>query len=528
MQPIYTALVLLCSWAVAIEPRRQTAGSGGGAQLAITQKFLDFAGDTIKTVALDVLKNLPYPSDVHGDQDDFTFDFTQLKTATADGDIAVKLSPDSSIHASVTNINVDITGHLHAKENIWPHYPTGDCSMTASGTGSADVTFTVTESAGIPSVTLNSCNADITASTDFHDCTSIGLDVLLDLFNGLIDDGLTKALKAGVCKGAQGLANTLNSVLRSFSYHLNVPFPAPFNQAVLDFHLATSPAATAAADDKDYYYIGNDFTAEVTSKQAPSAHFPSPPPPAPKLYSSDLSYKMATAVLTPYPFDSLLWTFYNQRVLQHLVQRGDIAGTESYFNTNHYKVYLPALSAKYPNQTMTVLFNVTSQPKLTMAPSGVSLSNNLTLLFYVGQPSQGGVLAFTLWSLFNDTVAVTSNGTSIFASLSKASIALRPGVSRFGSIGLGLIADVSAPIGTILNLLIIPVLNKVLQKGVKLPAFSRAINRYGIGTVTAELVDAKIQQKAGYVTIGSDASITVTPQYLDPTYFLQLLRDILS
>ncbi len=407
-----------------------------------------------------------------------------------------------------------ITAHLHAEEDIWPHYPTGDCDMVAKAypPSGGNVVFAVkADATGVPSLVLLSCSAQVQSSTQFNACTSTGLDILLNLFESNINQVVTYAMQTGICDAAKGIAKQLSLILASFAFTFPLPFPTPFNEAILDFHLTENPYILPATDAPSYYYLENPQTAEVYPSNS-ATRFAGSAPGVVKLAQADLSGRMVLAVMTPYPFDSALWTFFVQGALQTVFNQSDLGGLGYLLNTNFYVKLLPLLTQQYPNQSMTVLFNVTSSPTLEMLSSGQALRFNLTLAFYVGDfaTNPNAPLAFTLWSDFKDEATFSSDGVLLYASLLKAELNLQPGFSPFGNETAALITNVQAPLLTIINSGIIPKLNAILGKGVSLPSFGGVVNRFGIASVNASLVNALVDEIDGAVIFGADCKLVIT------------------
>jgi hypothetical protein len=144
---------------------------------------------------------------------------------------------------------------------------------------------------GVPKVSVASCNTDIHVNNLKVHGLSI-LDPIIDLVLKAAKGAIVSAIRGAIC--TTGVQQTLvdeiiNPFLASFSYQQPLPLSAPFDKAVLDYHLTTNPMVVVS----DTTYLEASATGEVFT--ADGRHASIARPMMPPLTSAQLSTHMATA-----------------------------------------------------------------------------------------------------------------------------------------------------------------------------------------------------------------------------------------
>ena len=143
-----------------------------GANVAMTQKFLDAARDTVLPSALAFLTNYPLPNPlVQGDQDTISYLVYNVKIANVKANAAITLSAPNEIKLTIANIQLYLAAAASAREDVWPH-PSASGTVTADADGSsAEVVLTAAVSDGVPVVSMVSCNAVVNVNNiQLHGC----------------------------------------------------------------------------------------------------------------------------------------------------------------------------------------------------------------------------------------------------------------------------------------------------------------------------------------------------------------------
>jgi len=292
--------------------------------------------------------------------------------------------------------------------------------------------------------------------------------------------------------------NFLNPYLQHYKYQYHLPIEAPFNNAILDFHITQQP---------DIYngYLRLAATGEVFS--ADGRHCPDPVAPLPVVSPSVWGAKMVSLEIGPSPFDTSIWTFYTQKLLTYTAHKSQLpSAIQGILNTSFYKILMPKLYAAYPDSEMQVVLAAASQPKFDELQGLIHANTNLSLTFQVvgkGAPA----LAFEMWSPFQVTMHVSMKGNYIVGGLDNVTVTLYPGDCPFGIVGPDIISALSIPVNQLINILVIPILDAFVSRGVLLPTFNTTLGSVAI--IYGNFVNPQLLLNAGYMLIATDVNITI-------------------
>jgi len=272
-----------------------------------------------------------------------------------------------------------------------------------------------------------------------------------------------------------------------------------------DVHLSANPQVVLAPNAT---YLSVSSRASFLT--ADGRVDPRTPPALPDLSKEELGSHMITSQLSSYPFQSAIWGLYEEGALVTALSSGDLpAGSPDILNTHFYRFLIPKLQSTYPDQPMILTLNATATPIVVLDQDTVSLSSNLDMIFSVLLPdNKTTVPAFTLASNLSTTISAGVNGTNITGHMGHADITISKKSSSFGNLGPTIISLLQGPLGILLNYVVIPNVNKMLAHGEPLPNVKVTLPGYDI---TVSLVNPVLGFGQGYVLVGTDADIKVTP-----------------
>jgi hypothetical protein len=255
------------------------------------------------------------------------------------------------------------------------------------------------------------------------------------------------------------------------------------------------------------------LTGEVFSDDG--AHDPTPAPALPVLSAAALGEHMVSVQVGTEMFDSALWSFHEQHVLTHTFAEADVpAPLQEVLTVDFYKVLMPELYAAYAGQNLALTIAAADAPTVTMAAAGggdIALLANVSLMFTVANGASRPVVAYSLWCPFEATVDMRINGTRIEGSVGQVDVVLHIGDTPFGGLAAALASALSIPINYLLNNIAVPLLNDFLRTGVALPSLTKSLGDYG--TLHAEFVRPELTIGDGFLVVGSDANITISPTW---------------
>ena len=489
-----------------------TAQVPSGARLVVTQGFIDVLRDASLPAALEFVRNFKVPA-FHTDQDTFSVGVSNVKLKNVDGELDVRLRAPGTIQVKISNLKLGIAADVSVREDIWPN-PSASGTATGDADGSsALVALSMTIDADKkPSLTVDSCTADINVNNlAFH---GLGiLDPIIDWFAGFFKGTISGTLSDMICQ--QGIRHFLvDAMVNPFFKSLNytTPFsllPRPFADAQIDWHVVAPPRVVSGANST---FLAAAVTGEVTpmgGSHDPNATLPEMPDP------TAASLRMMTAEVSPYPFNTALHTYFFEGALTYVVLPSLLPpAARGLLNTAFFKTLMPKLYAAYPNANMSLVVRATdAAPKLTIANGRLTLGGAIDLGFQVIDASGGrAVDAFHVRNKhFETSVALSASDgpPTIRGEIADIDLKLSAGRSSFGVLLPVLLAAVSKPLDAVVNSLVLPLVNDILKRGVRIPQLSADLNGYRL---TVNLSRPEIDMSGGtFVLIGTDAHVHLQP-----------------
>ena len=487
------------------------ANSIGGLKLALTQSFLDYAVSVAKPTALEFLKEFAFPDPlVKGDDYTCSWSIGGLKLSNVDADLALTLVSPGSLSVSISNLQLSLSATVQAREDVWPN-PSLSIGVAGDADGSsARATVAVqTDGRGVPSLSMSDCSPHVVAN-NIHVTGGLiwPFDQLGDLLIGNFKDSIIGSLGPMICN--TGIRDTLlniflNPFLTSWSYLIPIPFPAPYDRAVLDYHLSGTPSVVSLG------YLEAAAHARVDVNGVKSL---SPMPVMPSLTSAQIGTHMITAQLSPYVLNTAFWGFFQQHLVGTTITKAMVPQALQFlFNTDAFPL-LPKLQKAYPHSEMLVNLSATSIPTVSIAVSGVTATLDAKATFLVAPSATRGapLPAFDLRApALKATVKIGATGgdsPAITGSIGTVNLELKAGSSSFGDLGPAVIAFLSKPLNEVLNSVAIPLVNDVIKSGIPIPNIDQTVDGYHIKVAIA---NPEISPQDGFALVGTDVSASITP-----------------
>lgn len=309
-----------------------------------------------------------------------------------------------------------------------------------------------------------------------------------------------------LCQVAAGKVTTfLNNFFTTFNYQHALPLPAPFNKMVLDYHITGFNVVKS-----DATYLEASATGEVF--RADGGHDPNPHPVLPKLTAAQLAEMQVSAQVSEFTLNSLVWTLYTEGLLHYgPIAPSDLPSSlQSLLNTNTYKLLIPKLYFTHPNTNMSLFVNATAEPKVAIVNGKVAVSVPLDLVFSIPQPSpKPSILAFSLTCPFTTTANMQLVGNNITAKVDSVNATFQAGLDPFGGLGPKVIKYLDPLLNQVLNGIVLPLVNLMLQRGFPLPSIHASLPN--IGQLDAVFVNPKLSLDPGFLIVGTNVSIKFTP-----------------
>lgn len=462
--------------------------------LAVTQGFLDYTEDMLLPIGLDYLRTNPLPNPLVAEKGwkildavindvDANLEFSLASPATFGINLSdLKLSLSAKVKKGAISSKVDVTVQ-----------------------GGVSVAFGLEVKDFLPRLKLVSCETTLDPHVELH-----GLAMLL---NPIINS-MKSVINKRICgAGVTDTLRSLNPVLQQLTagYTLNLPEPVD-NSVMVDYHLI---AAQVVKSDTTYLSLAT--TGEVFRKDG--LRDPERRPWLPSLNRKQLGSKMMSAQVGAFAFNSLAWTLWSQDMLTVgplgpetiPADPKSIGLGKNLMYTGAYAVFMPKLYWDYPGAELNVVVNATSAPVITIEPSGVGISMELSMNFYVPAAAKDGKdpFAFSLKSEFKGSATMAIEGNKVFTQIDDFTMKLHPLESAYGKLGTNVLTFLSPPVINIWKHSLIPDMNKIMGQGIELVPVHAEVG--GVGTVDSKLVNPSITLFKGYALIASDLDIKFRP-----------------
>lgn len=522
-------MICICSM-VAISVAHLSASAG--VKAALTQSLLDYARDVAKPVLIDFVQGYPIPNPLFkNDSYSFTWQVGAVAlTNTPNAAIDVSLESPTALRVSISDLQLGLKGQAFAREDFWPN-PTLSVNVSADMDGSsASATLAFDVSAGVPSVSLNACNANINVNNVNCDWWW-PFNQLCPLLVSTFHDEISAWGKEMLCSqimSTQLVSTFMNPFLRSFNYQGVLPFPAPFENVTVDYHLTAAPIVVPGWNPPYSTYLEAAATGRLFWAGGPLPPFPLPTMPA--LSSVQLTNHMATAQLHPFVFNTGLWAVWHRGLLQY----GPIASTSlpkperACLNTAFYKLLLPSMYKAYPNQRMNLLLSAADRPVVAITASAITLrfpakifwsieatrANQSGTQIGIGPGrAAGSIPAFSLSCPLKASIGLGVGSTAtgepkLTGEVHNVNLACHANSSSFGTLGPQLIAALTDPANAAVNNILLPIVNRVLQAGFPIKPIDQVLGGYRL---MLRPISPAIHLADGFAYLGTDARVTLTP-----------------
>ena len=324
-----------------------------------------------------------------------------------------------------------VDGKWSYKLHSIPHVPKGSGSFKASAGGSSHLStiLAIGASGGNPTVTAQSTDCSLHLSVKTSGSLFSWLyNLIIKAFQGTINHQICSAAKEGVNNVIQ---TTLTKALKQLNLNIAVPLPKALQRPgfalAVDLRLTSNPTVTSSS-------IAVPIRAECrnTAKPGPSTVAPALPTFGGHLSSSyfhhirlntsfpasndtpralqprrvpicflprcDLSENVGVcksmlcthcmflfgAQVATWSGERALSVFQHAGFLQYTVSPSIVPSSAPFsLNTNFFKVFAPDMYKEFPDRPVTVLVNVTSDPKLDFTGGRATITADASFAFTV-------------------------------------------------------------------------------------------------------------------------------------------------
>jgi len=436
-----------------------------GADAIISQKLVDYVAAQVPGLIQKELSSLKIP-DQSGEDYSFDWHLKNIHVTSFSAPQPTLTFADNNgvkIHFSIdAGVGLDWSVRQHTI-----HFPYGSGSADVScSKGTIDAEIYVSLKDYHPQVTLSNPSVSVgSVSISVHGSAWDWLiDIVKKAFNGSIKSAVTSAIKDALNK----LPSTINSDLSTLDLTYDLPLPAPFNIAQVDFSIEAFDVVPNTIAQVELRASVND----TAGGDVPIVPTPLPPVPGSDVYAN----KHITLRFTDYLFDTAAYTIHH-RGLDTYTITNDLLPSDFplQLTTESFLVLAPGLK-EYPKLNMSLTFTGKSAdelPKVTFDDNLVKASGGLLMGFNVLDVNETTKslnvfnLSCSAEAAANATIATSGSQEVMHFSLESAQCG---DLQTTGSI----VGDVrSAELSPLIDLgltIVRNVVNKIITKGIPLPS----------------------------------------------------------
>jgi lipopolysaccharide-binding protein len=430
-----------------------------GFQTALTSKGLNYIVQVGLPILKSELSNLQIP-DISGkagspigniDYELHNIKLTQISIPTAS-----ITSSSAGLVVQVSGMSLGLSADWHYKMTGFPYISdSGSADVSASSIGMKVTVMIGVDTKGHATLKASGCSLNIGhLSIKFHG----GASWLYNLFSSYIADALKGNIQSQVCSQAVNAINTQgNKALESLPIISNIDSTSEINYA-----LTKAPAFTST-------YVSTDHKGEFFSRKAP-AEAPFSPPPMPGVTKTD---KMLYVWLSDYMADTAGYVYQQAGVMQYELTPENThipSGIPFHLNTTSFKLFLPQLYNKFPNEAMLLNLSAVKPPDLTISPTAINFTLPGQVDVLVRSANKTIQNAFTLGVIMYASVDVAIHSSGNQENITGKANFLRATLSLVKSnIGTFDVSLLQTSVNTLCTLFVIPALNVYAGVGFPIP-----------------------------------------------------------
>ncbi|XP_064529825.1 phospholipid transfer protein [Pseudopipra pipra] len=457
-------LLLLLPWLVT------ASHSPPGCKIRITSKGLDLVKQEGLRFVEQELQNITI-SDLHGKEGQFHYNISQVRVTDlqlASSDL--NFQPQQHLAFNINNASISL--RFRRQLLYWFFYDIGSINASADGVQIHTVLRLAKDEAGRPKISNITCNASIAR---MHAGFSGTLRKVYEFLSTFIITGMRYLLSQQICPSLEHASLVLlNSLLDT------VPVRNYVDEHIgIDYSLLRDPSVSSDTLDLDFKGM---FFPRVREDQELENHAVEP--------VIKETERMVYVAFSEYFFDSAMLAYFQAGVLNIELQGEkvpkdlEVLLRATFFGT----IFMLSPSVDAP---LRLVLQVSAPPRCTIKPLGTSVSVSAFLNISLVPPDRPPVQLSSMTVETKLSAKVFLQGKALRVQLDLRRFRIYSKQSALESLAL---FSLQAPLKTLLQLTIMPILNERTKKGVQIPLpegmdFTREVvtNHAGFLTVGADL-----------------------------------------
>ncbi|OWK50558.1 Phospholipid transfer protein [Lonchura striata] len=441
-----------------------------GCKIRITSKGLDLVKQEGLRFVEQELQNITV-SDLHGSEGQFQYNISQvkvtdLKLASSD----LNFQPQQHLVFNINNASISL--RFRRQLLYWFFYDIGSINASADGVYIYTVLQLAKDEAGRLKISNMTCNASIAR---MHAGFSGTLRKVYEFLSTFIVTGMRFLLSQQICPSLEHASLVLlNSLLDT------VPVRNYVDEHIgIDYSLLRDPSISTDTLELDFKGM---FFPRVREDQELENHAVEP--------VIKETERMVYVAFSEYFFDSAMQSYFQAGVLtielqgQKVPKDLEVLLRATFFGT----IFMLSPSVDAP---LRLVLQVSTPPRCTIKPSGTSVSVSAFLNISLVPPDRPPIQLSSMAMETKLSAKVFLQGKALRVQLDLRRFRIYSKQSALESLAL---FSLQAPLKTLLQLTIMPIINERTKKGVQIPLpegmdFTREVvtNHAGFLTVGADL-----------------------------------------
>eukprot|EP00760_Papus_ankaliazontas_P004027 PhM_4_TR11679/c1_g1_i5/m.13325 len=329
-----TVILLMCVFAVGL-----SLGDNPGIQAGVSQSGIDFFKDIAMDVVKSKLSRISIP-DQHFEKLGFHGDVTGGYCDNINlGNVKVDFG-DGSVTLSTTGVGF----HCQANWATWikiifKKISTGGSVTSDPNNLGLSLAVKITLENQKPILNVQNVNVNLDGlGVSFHGGIA---SAILNFFKGLISGAIRNAVAPVISDALTGaLNNNVNQMLRAMEFYSDVPLPAPYNVASVDYGFTRPPLFTNNVVEVQ---LGGFFTSRTNRGPSPIS------PQSLPVYQPNHSDHQVELFLSKQFPESLGKVLFDANVVNFRIPSNVVPANILQLDTDHMEQFAPDIKKYYPN-----------------------------------------------------------------------------------------------------------------------------------------------------------------------------------
>lgn len=441
-----------------------------GCKIRITNRGLEMLKYETQKFVEEELSNITMPA-MQGKEGRFQYTINNVKIAELDLNNAdLQFIPDVGLLFDVQNSSITLT--FDRRILYWFFYDTGAINASAEGVNIHTALNLIRDDLGRLKISNITCDASIAKMRAKFTGT---LGRVYDFIATFLTTGMRFLLNQQICPSLNHASLVLiNSMLESIPVRTEVD-----SYIGIDYALLKHPTVTSRSLDMDFRGMFYDLADENNTLVNYGVN--------PIIREYD---RMVYMALSEYFFDSGLHSYYKAGIFDLLIENDKMAkDLEMLLRTTYFGTIM-IMNPALVDAPISLHLTVTSPPKTTIKTSGATVAVNAVVVLMLHPPGQAPIqlTSMTMEAKFNAKVSMKGKRLAVHADLRRFKIFSNQ--SALESLAL---IPLQAPLKTMLQISVVPIINNWTKKGVQIPLAD------GI-----DFIEEVVEYHNGYLIIGAN------------------------